>query len=128
MVNHKTADLMTSLEGKQNSALTAEDLFGEILVLEKTLARLKEKILSVLPVRTLRAKSPEPLCQKVRNPVPKAPSSHSFRPDKAGLSGTGAKYGSDAWWERSDKEAIKQIENGEYFEVETKEELKAFLS
>ena len=72
MVNHKTADLVGSLEGKQNSALTAEDLFGEILVLEKTLARLKEKILSVLP----------------------------------------AKYGSDAWWERSDKEAIKSIEQG----------------
>ena len=88
MVNHKTADLMTSLEGKQNSALTAEDLFGEILVLEKTLARLKEKILSVLP----------------------------------------AKYGSDAWWERSMREGIESIEAGRGKKFETYEEAIKYLN
>lgn len=36
-------------------------------------------------------------------------------------------YGSDAWWEWSDKKALEDYKAGRYTEVRTKEELQTFL-
>lgn len=38
-----------------------------------------------------------------------------------------AKYGSDLWWEKSDKEANEQVKRGNYTTVKNEEELKKFL-
>lgn len=55
-------------------SFTAEDFYTEIVSLEKTLAKLKEKLLKMMPV----------------------------------------KYGSDAWWEKSDKKSFEEYEQGKY--------------
>ncbi len=46
---------------------------------------------------------------------------------KARLFGEEPPYGSDAWWEWSDKEAQKEIKAGRYTTVHSKKELQTFL-
>lgn len=36
-------------------------------------------------------------------------------------------YGSDAWWEWSDKKALKEIKEGKYTKINNKKELQQFL-
>lgn len=36
-------------------------------------------------------------------------------------------YGSDAWWQWSDKGAVESIERGDYYELKNKKELDSFL-
>lgn len=38
-----------------------------------------------------------------------------------------AKYGSDLWWEKENKSALKEIADGKSFSINSKEELKKFL-
>ncbi len=37
-------------------------------------------------------------------------------------------YGSDEWWEWSDKKAMEDIKRGRYTEIKNKKELKTFLN
>lgn len=37
-------------------------------------------------------------------------------------------YGSDEWWEWSDRQALKEVEKGEYYELKDKEELDGFFN
>lgn len=37
------------------------------------------------------------------------------------------KYGSDAWWKKSNRESREQYKRGEYLEIKTKEELNGFF-
>ncbi len=37
------------------------------------------------------------------------------------------KYGSDTWWDKMDREALAQINNGEYTHVKDKKGLRNFL-
>jgi len=43
------------------------------------------------------------------------------------LSSLPSKYGSDAWWEESDKKGLEQIKRGEVVEFKTTKELKKHL-
>ncbi len=43
------------------------------------------------------------------------------------LSAKPPKYGSDAWWEESDRKAMEDIKNGRYTSITNKKELKKFL-
>lgn len=36
-------------------------------------------------------------------------------------------YGSDEWWDWSDKTALKEAEKGEYYELKSKEDIKDFF-
>lgn len=36
-------------------------------------------------------------------------------------------YGSDAWWEKSDKEAYEAVKRGEYIQFESAEEMNAYF-
>ncbi len=38
-----------------------------------------------------------------------------------------AKYGSDLWWEKSDREAVKQLKEGKGVTIKNNKELKKFL-
>jgi hypothetical protein len=37
------------------------------------------------------------------------------------------KYGSDEWWEKSDRESLEEYKNGEYYELKDKEAMKDFF-
>lgn len=37
-------------------------------------------------------------------------------------------YGSDAWWEWSDKKAVEDIKAGRFVEIKNKDELQTYLS
>ena len=69
------------------SATISDDLWREIMVLQKAVEKLKEKVLAAMPM----------------------------------------KYGSEAWWEKNNKEALEQIERGEFIEVHNNKELKKYL-
>ncbi len=44
------------------------------------------------------------------------------------LSSLPAKYGSDAWWEKVNKQALEEIRRGEYIEVKNAEELDKYFA
>ena len=53
--------------------------------------------------------------------------SKDIRAIKTRLISDEPEYGSDAWWEWSDKKALEDVEAGRYTEITSKKELHAFL-
>lgn len=68
--------------------ITAGDILGEVLTLERTIVSLKTKLLNMMP----------------------------------------PKYGSDAWWEESDKKALENIKAGKGKKFDTYKEAVRYLN